>query len=1226
LKSQTYREVGTESYGSLADSRVTKKVSHNAYKTSCSDVDTKQFTQHYYEYDIKGVIMKHLTNILLSILFLFSFMSAQLLADEEDDNDVCPGESLTLEGGLNTFAGLIDTNDDDYYKILIPVNGNITIKWVSGQLTGNKTASLDVNVSTSGVNDFNGNQKYSKQDQFIHDDENLSFDVNENDIVYIRIYDGQGKNYTLTIDYDVDIDESTISKPSFCYEYAYEQYNTDEYGRNLTKGDDGNISLDNVNASLPVHINLIIRNINSTYPIKNLITDIIDIDITQATYSSQSIWVKEPGTFYNVKVDDSELDLTDSSSIKDLDIGVIFQSEYFTIDYDLDPQSSITSIDFPLNIKLTYDLSILVVDGVYATVTQDQYILDGDISMCEDLGSGYAPAYSIFNVEHRDLNNDTNSYYNLPTQVVDRVDDLVISSYKVEDPHSKKPVNTYIGVELIDLDNIAGYPDACSNPTNAISPRIWIPFADPNNADLNTTQIAFNRTAIAQGQVSSGIVIGAGDSIGITPEGTLSNPEDFYGIANKNTAFRVSFQTVGDDDGLIELERTNRGYRFTNFTELVQDITYCRQTVVKPNAEQTTTDLVAVACSDAGSNSTERDLAICMECLYGYDTRYLCSRDNFAIRPESYRVSLNDQEQVSPASKSFIKSNIDNNQLNIVSGYEYNIEVNATSYINNNPTPGYNVSFSESNASDDKYFSFVWDDSDTSRNNACNDITDHNKTMQFVNGNMENNISNTQIGHYFLEIMDKKWTEHDYDADLLSHHQADTAHFLGEPDCVLTSSVVPAEGTSIGVNTYPTGVSGCNISSNHTTHDTSRLYTDINTMIYPYKFDLNSSVRGNPIIPMSGPNLTRDQTFVYIDTPPNMDANDTNMSYNMNGTFVAVGYDDNVTSNFVTGCYADDVSMTLNFSYNYGDIPSITPFLSYSLKDYNATGGFVRPPSGSDELEVGIHNSTTAPFIIDQNATYFSKDMEGAIRMNLGYNFARAYNQVLNPRYIEFQDFNITYVTNPTNIHADLTNNHQIFGDKILDQNVSFFYGRAKPSKFFYEDITDPSVNTPISIVIYCGDDITASMSFTDCQDRGVQAAFARTNEVNWWLSLDHNTDDADGDVVLVEGAVTEGNSTDWSVTPTDVNIVTNAIDTNILVNRGTDPTLPLTVLIDLNTNTTPPLLTNRWLIYNENYNSVPTPFYKVRFIGESSWTGEGQTGHVVDVNASYKKSNRLDW
>ncbi len=64
----------------------------------------------------------------------------------------------------------------------------------------------------------------------------------------------------------------------------------------------------------------------------------------------------------------------------------------------------------------------------------------------------------------------------------------------------------------------------------------------------------------------------------------------------------------------------------------------------------------------------------------------------------------------------------------------------------------------------------------------------------------------------------------------------------------------------------------------------------------------------------------------------------------------------------------------------------------------------------------------------------------------------------------------------------------------------------------------------------------------------------------------------------------------------------------------------PQDVYIDFGSNT------NRWLIYNKDTNTTPSPFYRVRFIGQSDWAGHGDTGHVVDSNVSTKKNRRLGW
>ena len=99
-----------------------------------------------------------------------------------------------------------------------------------------------------------------------------------------------------------------------------------------------------------------------------------------------------------------------------------------------------------------------------------------------------------------------------------------------------------------------------------------------------------------------------------------------------------------------------------------------------------------------------------------------------------------------------------------------------------------------------------------------------------------------------------------------------------------------------------------------------------------------------------------------------------------------------------------------------------------------------------------------------------------------------------------------------------------------------------------------------------------------------------------------------------------------------DVNNIINGEDVNILVSRGTtNLILPLTVEIDLVDDSTDPTDTSKWLIYNEFTNAIsqepPSPFYKVRFITlPADWAGQGDTGHVVESNASIIKSRRLGW
>ncbi len=364
-------------------------------------------------------------------------------------------------------------------------------------------------------------------------------------------------------------------------------------------------------------------------------------------------------------------------------------------------------------------------------------------------------------------------------------------------------------------------------------------------------------------------------------------------------------------------------------------------------------DQISQWCGNNGTKGLDRiQLAQCMECLYGAGIQYICSRDNFAIRPESFRIALSDQEQ-NGTNKSFIANNDTPTKLNssdtgdrIVAGYNYYVELNATNHQNDNATPGYYVSFTEDGDAGDRVFSLKWWDF-TGDDTYCNDTSDHNKSITFFNGTADANLSNDEVGKYDLNLLDRVWTRVDWDSNYLAHHNS---YFQSGEDCVVASSVVPIQNSLTG--SYAADMSGCDINtSSHTNSDDNTLvYTDMPLHIFPYKFDLNGT---NPII---GPSTrSNDQTFVYIDTPPTSDANYTEMSYNMNGIFYATGFQNiGSLSNFVTGCYADDVDMDLLFTYNIPE-PTITPFLSYNLKDLNSTAERIRPASGTNDFEVGHH-------------------------------------------------------------------------------------------------------------------------------------------------------------------------------------------------------------------------------------------------------------------------------
>jgi len=351
---------------------------------------------------------------------------------------------------------------------------------------------------------------------------------------------------------------------------------------------------------------------------------------------------------------------------------------------------------------------------------------------------------------------------------------------------------------------------------------------------------------------------------------------------------------------------------------------------------------------------------------------------------------------------------------------------------------------------------------------------------------------------------------------------------------------------------------------------------------------------------------------------------------------VGAAPDENITRNYTKECYAKDTNLTLDI--NATDIiypgydQALTQFLYYNPEEDIGEG---KPLNTPDTTNAPMKSTITITDLdINNTSASFPDDVpgdkNGTTHIKYKLNFDRKQNLVVNPFKMSLQDVNITDVDDVKEIDGTET---------FTDKNTTMYYARTRASKFFYEDVTDSSIPTPIAVDIYC------DLGFDECLAIGIDTYSAQINEMNWWLSLGHddnNVNGGDGNITLVVGSpLLKGSGSPTINTQTNptaintniINPITSTdpgIDTNIIVAHGTTPSLPMIVPIELiNRIDTPGVspYTNHWLIYNINSdNTAPSPFYKVEFIGISGWAGHGDTGHVVDSNTSTKKNRRLGW
>ena len=985
-----------------------------------------------------------------------------------------------------------------------------------------------------------------------------------------------------------------LIKPDLCYDYAYQQN-----GRYFTEENDGSRDphiTGSLFSSSPITVSLFIKNReNSDFTISNLKTSISPIDTTQATYVNNSVKVILPG-------ETARHSVTPQSSGPDhltgVPIGALGGKEFFYLYYDLDPQTF--SINMPINAYLDYNATFTLPNGTKIDLPPYHQQVNSDIPMCVEGNFSYTPVYGTFNIEQKNL-----GAYNIYTQVAKRVDNFQIKSYDANNLGSPATVSTIVAVELIDAGAFHETQTSCQEPDNILTTRIWTVLDNVDKTDFTADTI---QNAIDKGMVADQILHKASP---------ISQPSDFYATIRRNSAFRVSANRINANE-MIQLQpATCQGsqiapcYEVTNFPDLntwdvgngagncVQDI----------DGNPSTTDKIATYCDNSTATGLgSKELATCMECIYGYNIAYICSRDNFAIRPEAFKVSIAD-DNTSTINEDFAnntnKAGSSSSPINLVAGYPYRFDINATSHIDQVPVSGYVQSFASGDSRKRAFMAWTPRSISASQASAnCNEPKDRNMSFAIVDGTNTNpNPINTwadrhdkldNVGEYEFKVVDEEWTKYDWEENLTRHHNA--SGFIGNttPDCVRDDDTVPV--ITPGDNTTINSKSGCKTSSVHAT-----IYKPLYIRSYPYSYDTTSLGYG------AGPNNNRaNNTFVYVNTLDLTGYNvteDENMSYNIQGTFRAKSFDTTQRlTNFVNGCFANDVNMTLNYTYHHA---APIQQLQYDLIDFNATDSSVVYRSREN-------NALPADNTIKQLKGHFAKDMQGAITMDLGYNYDRQYNAPFNPIWMHVQELNISSSSQPTQLFVEGKTDHKIYGVLSIDQNVTFVYGRAKPNRYLYDDVTANSIVTPVSIVAYC------DMNVTECQNRGLAViatgmlADTKSNEEHWWFVENHDMTTGSGDLTL-----TASGGTVAPASPVNVSL-TNGIDRTVNVTNG--GTTPNVVSVDLGTET------SRWIIFNKDTDTVPSPFYKVRFINSGGWTGTGKTGNVVGGTINTRKSRRLEW
>jgi hypothetical protein len=971
--------------------------------------------------------------------------------------------------------------------------------------------------------------------------------------------------------------------PQFCYDYGYEQN-----GLPFTEENNGT-AMPYISGFLPnttdIDVSLYIRNQEaSDVSANNIIMTINDINTSQAIYTRDTVGVNYPNSFTPVYKEDSAWPLSVSNSyIHNIPIGDMGGEQHAYVYYTLTPQH-IGTIDIPIDATFSYDLVIPLPNGSTLTLPYSSTVGGENLPMCSADNFSYTPEWGIFSMVDAGLydSNNDDRYYDLTTQVAKRPGNLRIASFDPEALDTPQPVTTIVAVELIDASEFHDVDAACREPSSAISPRIWMTFEN------NVSQVDFNaqtiQAAINEDMVSD-VITGQPYQIG--------SPADFFQTATPNAAFRVSFNTIADqNDSLIHIEETKNGIRIDNFSDIHQIYPHCRQYVKNPNNDNMT-NLTSVACSDNGNNSTYQDVAICMECLYGTRTKVLCSRDNFAIRPESYTVQLRDLNQTDHTQVQLFApghtgvTSPDISRVDVASGYDYRFDVNATNHLDNQATPGYTRYFATGGS--DYNITLIWEPSVAKT--GCNDTEDESLEINLINGTVATEENLSQVGKYRLNIIDKTWTIVDWDSSKQTHQTG--SHFLSGFECDPNSTDVPLESsvTSLSGSTI-NNVAGCNISSTHDNIENGLKYKDYLFEFHPYKFVLN-------ITPSAGLDYSPSATHLYM-ADISMDEN---MSFHLNGDIRASGYNNSFLSNFVNNCYAKPLNLTVHKSdtalvnVNGNDV-------AYRARFHNldVNGTLI----AADDINYTETNSSM-PVLIQTSQSYFTKNFNGTIDTRLNLNYNREVNAAASPKLITFGEYDVDCIdSNDCSFIADFETKIT-HGFQNLDHNITHLYGRTHASRQRYRVPEDDPYRANIYFEAYCFG--------TNCDKTLLPNGLSSNNvdDLRWFINADHNTTN--------DGAV---------------GIVLEKIGTNVagdIVDATDNPTgNPSVTTLDYDESKGYPYKTtmqneaSRWLIYNEDVPTATRNEFQVEFDKLGDWTGEHETDTTTKSTGGVKTNRRIMW
>ena len=800
---------------------------------------------------------------------------------------------------------------------------------------------------------------------------------------------------------------------------------------------------------------------------------------------------------------------------------------FTNLNYLFAPNETNVTVSFDLNLTVTMNLNGILIRRSASTA-------DGSLDRCPTQG-GYHPQWAFLNVERRGSNNSIgDARYLLYTQVAGRPFDIDVTSYDAN--------NTAIPIVL---DNFTAELETIDAGKYTDSNQSLFTCREPSSIG-NGTMVAF-----PPGNTQTRI-----------PVNNLSTPN-----AIRNTAFRLWY--------FEDANRTAVHYTCATYNDACYQSLY--PTVFKDRVDRAPYRCQA-ACSGGGG---------CYACLKEFYAKPICSRDNFAVKPASYKISVKDNNQSSLESAPQATAGINdtNNYLNLAAGYKYILEGVATRYDTDGVARGYYITFPDI-ANSDLISEFKFNDAA-----SCPDTTSRDIGIAFRDGEIKytyklgefnfgslNQYAHNNVGKYLYHIEDNNWT-------MVDQQRYPFKTFPGYDDCEVSGS------DKYNVGDAGQEKVGCSITTDIDFN--SYTHKDFHLFFRPYAF----TFEGNYL-----PHTPRgDQGWIYMNDLYNASG----MAGLMDGNITARGADNTKLTNYTKTCAAEDVTIWLDRTMN--------PIES-NITDNS--GGFVnfqqmlnlQPPSqtfSSGNLEL---NSTLAK-------TSFPDEQNGTAQVALQYNFKRAYDAPVNPVDINFTMLHAA--SSDAMSFANMRPNWIPEANLSIEQNLTYLYGRVTiadgtDGKNIY--LPDISIQTTFGVAAYCdGASVYPCASkFTMLSAAGIAAV---PDSSGVWYPAETHSPAVDGKITQLTSSVTA-----VSIVPAN-NILFNS-------NGSTSPvtfTYPAASPRPVHPKIT--IYPEEWLRYDTDPTKLGNPEFMLHFLTQGlKWKGTGKTGHVIETEPTIHKNQRLGW